>query len=82
MIFCVPTLSVFRTSGKAIPQSASLTAPFTQGRLWCGAKSQLAPYTERCINVRFFSVQLPKKSLTSMSKIYLTLLQIKHVNKI
>ena len=56
--------------------------PFTQGRLWCGAKSQLAQYTERCINVRFFSVQLPKKSLTSMSKIYLTLLQIKHVNKI
>ena len=48
--------------------------PFTQGRLWCGAKSQLAQYTERCINMRFFSVQLPKKSLTSMSKIYLTLL--------
>ena len=35
MVFCVPTLSVFRTSGKAIPQSASLTAPFTQGSLGC-----------------------------------------------
>ena len=66
------------------PSATAYAVPplFTQGRLWCGAKSQLAQYTERCINVRFFSVQLPKKSLTSMSKIYLTLLQIKHVNKI
>ena len=37
---------------RAIPQSASLTAPFTQGRLWRYAKSQIAQYTERRIEVR------------------------------
>ena len=29
------SLRIYRSYGKAIPQSALLTAPFTQGSLWC-----------------------------------------------
>ena len=31
--------------------------PFTQGRLWCGAKPHNTHYTERCIEVRPLSVR-------------------------
>ena len=45
-----------------LPYNPSVTAyavppPFTQGRLWCCTKSQIAQDTERCIEVRSLSVR-------------------------
>ena len=34
-------------------QAFACPPPLTQGRLWCGTKSHITHYTERCIEVRY-----------------------------